>query len=514
MKSYRYSGRSRRERGNALVISLVVVMLAGAMGAAMLQMQTGMTLRQKQSANNKRALYIAEAGLSEAFMAVAQGKSGNVGTADVPATFGDGVFWVEAHEQSDGKIALVSNGLCGSGRFSASVVIQKTTNTLASLGLFGDQQMTVGAGAVIDGYDSTAGTFESQAHQTSAGLTTASGASINANCDILVQGPTLTLGPLRVPIATGPNTYIYGDVHPGKGKSVTAQPNTTITGSTSPNAKTLTLPAISVPTPPAKGDLILANGSTEIKDCEATYGIIKVRSGAKLVIKGPDIVVASSIIVESGGKLEFKSDDGPVIVYVKDYLNLVSGSELINGSKDPKNVALLISASQTVDRTGDGVPDPPVTISSSGVFYGMLYAPSGTITIPNNLRIFGSAAALKVTYTTNSRATFDKALLSSSNTMKGMPSMISWKIVELPSVPIVQSAEDPLTRLKRNGVTPVKSAAAAVEDKINITYTDASGAVKNYTGDVASFDFTLVRSVVRKVWTSTNSGGGTSGSSN
>ena len=66
--------RSGGRRGSALVTSVVVVMLAAAMGAAMLQMQAGVTNRQKLATDQKRALYISEAGLSEGFMALAQGK--------------------------------------------------------------------------------------------------------------------------------------------------------------------------------------------------------------------------------------------------------------------------------------------------------------------------------------------------------------------------------------------------------------------------------------------------------
>lgn len=491
----------RRVRGNALVVSLVVVMMAAAMGAAMLQMQSGMTMRQKQSTNTKRALYIAEAGLSEAYLAIAQGKSGNIGSADLPAQFGDGVYWVESHSMPDNKIALISNGLCGSGRFSASIVIQKQVNTIASLGMFGGTQMTVGGGAILDGYDSTAGTYESQTQTIGNIQTTGAGAALNANSDITVQGPAVTLGPLRVPLPVTNSTRVYGDAHPGKDKSVSAQANTSITGSTSPNTKILVLPEIQVPAMVSKGSLVLTSTTPVIiTNSEARYDSLQVKANAKLVLKGPQIISIGTLQIESTGKLEMDTAGGPVVIYVTDYLNLKSGSVLSSVSRDPKNVALLVAASVTMDRNGDGVADPPVTVASSGEFFGMFYAPYANVLIPSTLRCYGTLASQQLTIGASARATFDKGLLSSSNTIKGLPSMMSWRIVEVPDVPIARSLEDPIVRLKRMGVTPIASAAASVEKKLTITYVDVSGAVRTFVGDAASFNFSSVKRVISQAW--------------
>ena len=47
---------------------------------------------QAQVVDRNRAFYLAEAGLAEAFAGLAIGKTGNVGTWDEPAAFGDGLF--------------------------------------------------------------------------------------------------------------------------------------------------------------------------------------------------------------------------------------------------------------------------------------------------------------------------------------------------------------------------------------------------------------------------------------
>jgi Tfp pilus assembly protein PilX len=62
-----------RRRGSALVMTSVIVMLAAGMGAAMLHVQSGMSARHREMADRRRAFYVAEAGLSESFLAIASG---------------------------------------------------------------------------------------------------------------------------------------------------------------------------------------------------------------------------------------------------------------------------------------------------------------------------------------------------------------------------------------------------------------------------------------------------------
>ncbi|MBI3819725.1 MAG: hypothetical protein HY286_13600 [Planctomycetes bacterium] len=494
---------ARAERGSALIVSVVIVMLAAALGAAMLQMQVGMTLNSKGSTNKKRAFYIAEAGISEAFLALTEGKSGNIATASVPAIFGDGVYWVEAHEQPDNKVALFSNALCGSGRFSISMVVQKSQNTIASLGFFANTQMTVGAGAIFDGYDSTMGTYDTQAHQTAAGISTGAGAAVNANSDITVNGPTFALNLLGIPVASGPNTYIFGDAHPGISKNLLAMPNTVITGSTSPNVKTLGLPAVAPPSGTSLGNAIQTQSTVTLEAGEHHYDKYRVTANCKLRLRGPEVFVLGQFTLDANAQLEFDTTDGPVLVYVSDYLCWTAKSRLVNSSKDPKNVAVLVNANKTLDYTGDGKVDPPVTVASTGEFYGTFYSPNAAFTWPAETRVYGTVAGKQLTYAQGARCSFDKALLKSSNVIKSLPVLNAWRVVSLPDTPLTQSQQDPLTKLKILGVTPIPSATAAAESVLHMTYMDTSGVLKTFTGDAKTCDWNLVGSILTTVW-STN----------
>jgi hypothetical protein len=358
--------------------------------------------------------------------------------------------------------------------------------------------MTIGGSAVLDGYQSALGSFESQAHSTPVGLSTGSGASINANSNISVMGPTMVLGRLGL-FPSGPNTTIYGDAHPGPSKAVTTQPYTTITGSTSPNTKPSALPDIDVPPIKCQGSVVAH--STQMKDGDFCYDSVRVPAGETLRVRGPVTVVASKFIMDPSSKIEVDTTDGPVLMYVTDCVKCSTGSQFLSVGGDPKAFGMLVSAAKAFDHDGDGVTDPPVTLNSTGNFYGVLYAPNAPVTVPSGLRIFGSVAAQKLTLANNARVTFDQSLLNCVSVVTNLPNFISWKIVELPKVPIVESRRDPNAYLRDNAIVPIKAADAHREKTLTILYIDCSGVIKSFTGLEAAFDWSQVRRPLRTNWT-------------
>ena len=239
--SKRLQARASR-RGSLLLISVFFVLIVASMGMVMLQMHTAQSRRQLQATDNKRALYIAEAGLSEAFFCLAQGRSGNVGSEEQPAQYANGVYWVQATPAEDDSVSLVSTGLCGTGRFALSLVLNRQVDQLGSLGFYAAGNLTVGQGAVIDGYDSSLGALSEQRDLQLAGDTTGSGARLSAGGDVSLEG---TFGAPKK--GSDPGTQIFGDVQPGPNGVVSQSADVTITGSTRPLAQQVSLPAVDPP---------------------------------------------------------------------------------------------------------------------------------------------------------------------------------------------------------------------------------------------------------------------------
>jgi len=482
-------GNEGRRRGSALVSSLVFVMIAAALGAAMMQMEAGFGRNLRQSVDTKRALYVAEAGLSEGFLAVVQGKSGTIASAAQPAQFADGVYWVEATKHSDGKVSLQSTGLCDSGRFSVSMTIEPTGDSVGALGLFGTQRVDVGSGAVIDGFDSALGSFDSQATNTAYGLTTSQGAKLASNGNVAVHG-LVGVGLLGI------GTAVFGDVRPGPTGAAMIEPGAKVTGSTTPLSAPAKLPPIDVPVIPSTGSLTVTTGTKKVGPGEVHLDSIRVNRGAKLEIEGPATLVVGNLKLDARAEWKLDSSNGPIGVFCTESLNLASGSTLSSATKKPADVAVLVSASQPVDLNGDGTLDPPVAIAAGGEFYGLLYAPSADLTMPSSLRVFGAVTARNLMLSASVRATIDKSPAGAGVGVRATPKFLSWKVVELPDVPLVKDRKNPLVALKLAGIVPAASALASPENLMRIRYVDKlTGNCASYYGPESAFNWNLVQEV-------------------
>ncbi len=144
------------QRGSALVFALITVMVVATAGAAFLQYTTSVSQNQAATVENRKAFYVAEAGLAESFRGVRLGRTGNLGSAEAPAAFGDGVVWVESVQMPSGQVRMTSTALVGRGRASLSYVVQPTESNLA---IFSAEEMVIDDVILVDGYNSEDGSY-------------------------------------------------------------------------------------------------------------------------------------------------------------------------------------------------------------------------------------------------------------------------------------------------------------------------------------------------------------------
>src|SRR5512144_2588734 len=122
--------------GSALVFSVMAVMVVSILAAGFLQLTLSVTRRLNTSADTQEAFNLAEAGLAEAYSGLGQARTGNVGTAEAPAAFGGGLFWVEATEHTNGMVELECTAMYGTGRATLGMVCEPVALGVASLGFF------------------------------------------------------------------------------------------------------------------------------------------------------------------------------------------------------------------------------------------------------------------------------------------------------------------------------------------------------------------------------------------
>jgi hypothetical protein len=442
----RHEFRSRRaRRGAALIPALLAVMLISVLCVSYMQLSLSKNRESQLSVDSKRAFYLAEAGLAEAYYGLARGLQGAVASEKVPARFGNGIYWVTCEDLGD-RVTLRSTGLSGAGRAALSATLRKAESSVASLGLYANQRIDMRSGSSVDAYDSRVGPYQPP----SDGLLGLGGgpayaAHVGCNANITLAGSSLLIAGAK----------IWGDATPGPGGTVIKGLGASVTGSTAPAVETTSLPPLAIEVPAEAVPLEPPPGTPlNLSAGEYAWTKLHLAANAVLHIDGPADVVLDQLVLDSGARLEIDGSAGPVRIHVRSYVNMAPGSTFTTLSQGTDRAALLTSASETIDRNGDGVAEPPVTVSASGNFYGFVYAPAAQLTLPASFTIYGSAVADRIALATNARLHFDRALLSAIAD-GSLPEFICWRVVELPASRLVELRYDPLTVLKVNSVEPV-----------------------------------------------------------
>ncbi len=447
MKIQKALSAPAERRGTAMIAALLVVFAVATLSLVHVQLDLSKAREQRSAVDTKRAFYMAEAGLAEAFHGVVAGKSGYVGTADEPARFANGIFFTTAKEEGLGRVTLTSTGMCGAGRATLSIVVERSSSAVGAMGFFGDENVSVEANALVDSYDSRNGAYSPGL--LGIGGNTGTQARVGSNDSLRVGGTT-------------GSTTVKGDAQPGPTGVLVRGRNTTITGTTAPFLTATTLEPIEVPSYRNLGNITtsLLKPLVTVPAGEASYGELHVGALSKVVVTGPARVVVQKLVVDGMGEFSIDARKGPVEIYVTDWLSMKSGSKLSTGGADPRSISLLVSADQVADHDGNGSVDQPVVLAATGSFEGTLYAPGAAVSIPSTLQVFGAVSSKRLTIKAGAKMHFDVSLLEAGVNETGLPRLMGWRLVELPNVPVVKLRYDALRNLIETGVAPVKSSTA------------------------------------------------------
>ncbi len=483
---------------------MVFVLVVAGMGVCMVQLHTSQSRRQETSVDRKRALYMAEAGLAEAFLSVVQGKTGNVGTPELPAVIGDGVYWVEATRLPTGLVSLLSTGLCGKGRFSITAVIQRESDPVASLGVYARTNVSVGYGSLIDGYSSKQGKFESQVGMNQSSPTTGSGGKVQSGENVTLEGrshPSPATGAGGLVAQSGVGTTIFGDALPGPTGVLVMGSGVMVTGSTAPGESNGALPAIETPQIALSPAPDLGSGlPTIISPGAHAFSTVELKASEVLVLEGPLRVVFEQLVLNEGAVLRADNSAGVVTVFVSERLQFSSGSVVESITEVPADLVFMVSAHLWSDFDGDEIADNPVEFNPSGKFYGYLYAPESDLSLTSETHLIGGVAANSLALASGSRVTYDQALASTLIASSGLPLQVAWRTSPVPDEPICRSRRDPISYLEDQGVVPLASGSAHEEGFVKTIYVDNAGLVQEYMGPVSLVDWSDVNQVLSMMW--------------
>ncbi|MEM8709532.1 MAG: hypothetical protein AAGG01_01155 [Planctomycetota bacterium] len=522
-----------RRRGTALVLSLIVVMLIAGLGAGLIQMQTSTGRRYAFAIDRRSALYLAEAGLGEAALAVSLGKSGIIADETTPVAFGGGVYWVESEDLPDDRIILTCTAQVGTAEIVARTLIVPNVNPVAKLGFFGLQRVELGAGTVVDGYHSGRGTYLTEVDPMLPVTATGEHGLVGSDGDVVLLAPagsstllvdleadeddwleiteraagetkdkdkeTRTRGDAGSgSSSTVRTTQVYGFIRPGRASVVQSDGTALISEGIRPFESPPFVPEVTLPAPAEvlTGPLTITGVQADIGLTGETEvsGDVIVESGAVLTLYGPSVVLLDALIVASGGTLQFDDSGGPIQLYSRTGIQLRRGSFLTSLASDESARGTRLSV------WGDSTARDRLELEATGTFHGMLYAPDDVVRIPNTLRWIGGAVARVIESDEESHLTFDRRLAIGGDGLPALPQLLAWQIVPLGDTIARRLNLDPLVDLRRRGVTPLRPSDGPPEVEVALQYLDSAGSPTMYEGPIAGFSPALAVRIVGARW--------------
>jgi len=447
----------KARRGGALIASLIVATLLAGLGAGLVQVQTAITRRQMSAIDQTRAMYMAEAGLAEAFLALAQGKSGAIADAAQPAELGGGLFWVETTEGADGQVLLRCTGMIERAHATLESVVERSVSPFGRLGFFGLEEVVLRKGArILADRDQPA--------------------LVRSNGDV-------SLAP-----STGGN-LIEGRIIAGTNGLIAMGPGSSVSTGMEQAKRTAVLPEILVPNLPL-GDLqqALQPERANIGPGGLDAEELEVDGGQEVRLIGPLVLAVDTLEVNDGGSLLIDASAGPVILHVRDELTLEEGSIWEHEAGTISDVSLFFHGTDAVDW------------KVKGVFRGAIVALEQDWTLTGELDFQGSIAVKSLELLADVQVRGSEEATNLIAGVPSVPTLVAWQFSDAPDAEILDCLADPKHWLKQQKIEPVKSSSAAAESEVSLQYVTEDGAIGVYQGLPSEFDFSKASSVVQQVW--------------
>jgi hypothetical protein len=404
-------------RGAALIAVAILMVGMGILSLALLSIGQSAANAQRQSRDESAALYVAEAGLSDAVCSLAAGASGNKGSEQNRIEFGGTSYWVDTTDNGDGTYSLVSTGLDGRGGARVELLVRSNDQSFYRWAAFGNEWLLLDSQAKVDSYNSSNGTYASQAVNGSGSYTYA-----------LDHGSTGSNGN----ISLKQNSKVFGSSNPGVDGSISILGNATVSGTTTPLHEPFELPEIELPSIASTGDLDIAkNKTSNVGPGDLHFSRLNANTGSTLNVTGPANVIFDSFTMFSGSKLTVHAENGPVHFYVLDNFILNSNTTIASTTYKPADIEFNLLSDNIIDLRDHVILDN-LDFDSNAKLYGTMYAPHALINIDSNFELFGSLVAQQVDLDSNSRIHFDEALLESGEDDGGFTTLC-WR--ELPYHP-------------------------------------------------------------------------------
>jgi len=400
---------ARARRGSAIVTVTVILATLLLLLAACMRFLGASHSEQAQGGDGVLALYAAEAGLAESYLALENGRDAHVGSADEPHTFRDAEYWVEPEDLGTRVYALRATAHDRLARERIELVVREIPDGFFRYAVFGDEGVTFRTSSFVDSYDSSLGTYATQ-YDNNTDHAGESG-NVGSNADI----------------ALDTNSQIYGNANPGPdGELQTLGPNTLVSGSTDPAEELVPLPPIAVPSIAATGSKVVKGKTLVLGPGDVHLTRLELQAGGRVEVRGPARLVLDDLLMRANTTLSMLTGGGPVEIYGTGNFQLQSNSHLVTETTRPHDAAIYLSSNNV-----DGSPRSTIEFNANSQYTGLIYAPRASISIQTMFEIFGSVMARKVALGSNSGIHYDVSLLFDDDNGAPVYEQVSWRPVGL-----------------------------------------------------------------------------------
>jgi len=428
MTSRSHSTRTRPgSSGNALLPVLMVVLVLATLTATFIRVELSGSSTADSRFDDKRAELLARAGVSEAVAAVRAGATGNVGSIATPAYLGNGVIWVQTTDLGQDRYRMLATALVGKGRAAMDVVLHvlPQQDPLFRATLNSRETLTVNEGVMCDSYDSSVGTYESQAVNFTDGFWHADmGGHVASNQNIVLNA----------------NAHVFGDATPGPSYGVEFNTGAYVSGSTDAADEEFSFPPIEVPDIPSQGNLTVPqNGLVSLPAGQYGFDGVDILKGGTLQVTGPAILVVADFAGLRDARLEIDAVNGPVTIHCTSSYTHERGFESVPADGSPMALAFMISAPQDI------------TFPSTTMIRGAYYAPDSSVLFTSNNEVWGAVAARRIEMSSDMEFHFDETLLDHWSEDQGDPrdpvTALAWMTAEVSPAFLRTDRTDPFLLL-------------------------------------------------------------------
>lgn len=413
-------GRKRTRAGSALVMATIVISSLMVMSLAFLQLGLASSKEVAYSESDWAASYLAEAAVAEAVAAARAGGSGAVGSQAAPARLGGGLFWVEATDLGSGQTQLRVMAMSGSGRAGLEVVIENQAPSLMEGVIKIDGGIELHTGVLVDSFDSSLGTYASQATNVMGHHTYAS-----------ANAPVITNEELDLHTNGG----IFGDAIPGPGHTVSLHTGAFVTGATNPAAEPFVLEPIQVPVAASSGNLTVGS-ATSIGPGTLRFGALEIDRDAELTIEGPAEIILEDFVTNRDATLVIDATNGPVTVYCTGDFDYARDFRTVAATGSPLDLVYMITSNGTI------------SFPSQAAIVGGFYAPDASFDFSSHNEVWGSIVASELYMHSKVDFHFDEYLFNRKvQTAEAKIAIASWRVAQGSAVPFTAKRTDPFELL-------------------------------------------------------------------